>query len=41
MDQFAVDFDVVAFAGLRAEVGADPAIDRDASGCDQFVAMPA
>jgi hypothetical protein len=41
VNEFAVDFDVVALARLRAEVGADLAVDRDASGGDQFIAMPA
>ena len=40
VDEFAVDFDVIALARLRAEVRADSAVDRDAPGCDQFVAMP-
>jgi hypothetical protein len=41
VDQLAVDFDVVAFAGLRAEIRANPAVDGDTAGGDQFVAMPA
>jgi hypothetical protein len=31
-DEFAVDFDVVAFPGLGAEIGADLAVEGDASG---------
>ena len=41
VDEFAGDFDVIALAWLGAEVGADLAIDRDAAGRDQFIAMPA
>ncbi len=37
----AVDFDMVAFAGLNAEIGADLAVDCDPAGGDQFIAMPA
>jgi len=40
VDKFAVDFDMVAFARLGTEVGADLAVDRDAASGDQFVAMP-
>src|SRR5882724_12179774 len=40
VDEFAVDFDVVEVSRLRAEIGADPAVDRYAPGCDQFIAMP-
>jgi len=41
VDQFAVDFDVVALTGLDAEISADLAVDRNAAGCDQLIAMPA
>ena len=37
---FAVDFDVIAFLWLRAEIRADPAVDRDPAGGNQFIAMP-
>lgn len=40
VDQFATHFDVVAFRGLRAEVGADPAVDGHAPFRDQLIAMP-
>jgi hypothetical protein len=41
VNQLAVDFDVVPLTGLRAEICADLAVDRDASGRDQFIAMAA
>jgi hypothetical protein len=41
VNEFAVDFNVVAVPGLRAEISADLAVDRDATGRDQFIAMPA
>ena len=41
VDEFAVDFDVIALSGLRAEISADLAVDRNASSRDQFIAMPA
>ena len=41
VDEFAVDFNVIALLRLRAEIGADLAVDRYAPGCDQFIAMPA
>ena len=40
-EEFAVDFDVVAFRRLRAEVGANLPVDRDPPGRNQFIAMPA
>ena len=39
-DQLASDFDVIALRRLRAEVGADAAVDRDAPVGNQLVAMP-
>ena len=39
--ELAVHFDVVALARLRAEIRARLSVNRDASGRDQFVAMPA
>jgi hypothetical protein len=39
--ELAVHFDVVALARLRAEICARLSVNRDASGLDQFVAMPA
>ena len=41
VDEFAVDFDVVALRWLRAEVGANAAIDGHAPGGDQLITMPA
>ncbi len=41
VDQFAVDFDVVALRGLRAEIGANAAVNRDAASGNELVAMPA
>ena len=41
MQQFAIHFYVVARGGLRAEVGADLAVNRDAARGDQFIAMTA
>ena len=38
--QLAADFDVIALGGLGAEVGADAAVNRDAAGGDQLVAIP-
>src|SRR4051794_17755497 len=40
VDQFAIDFDMVALAGLNTEIGADPAVDGNPAGRDQFIAMP-
>jgi hypothetical protein len=40
VDEFAVDFYVIALRGLRAEIGANVAVDRDAAGGDQLIAMP-
>jgi hypothetical protein len=40
-NKFALHFDVVAAAGLRAEISAGFAVDCDAAGRDQFVAVPA
>jgi hypothetical protein len=39
-DKFAADFDVVVLRGLRAEISANPAVDRDATLSNQLVAMP-
>jgi len=36
--KFAIDFDVVARARLRAEICADLAVDDDTTRCDQLVA---
>jgi hypothetical protein len=41
MNKFAVDFYVIAHARLCTEVRAKAAVDRDASGRDQLIAMPA
>src|SRR4051812_4092201 len=41
VDEFPVDLDVIALSGLRAEVSADLAVDHDAAGGDQFIAVPA
>ena len=38
--QFAPNFDVIALCRLRAEIGADAAVDRDAPVGNQLVAMP-
>ena len=38
--EFAADLDVVALGRLRAEIGADAAVDRDAACGDQLIAMP-
>ncbi len=40
-DEFAPDFDVIVLGRLHAEVGANPAVDRDLARRDQFIAMPA
>jgi hypothetical protein len=34
VDQFSIDFDMIAFAWLEAEIVADVAIDGDAAGRD-------
>lgn len=39
--QFAIDFYMVALAGLNAEIGADLAVDRNATGGDEVIAMSA
>ena len=39
MDEFTPDFDMVLFRGLRAEVGADAAVYRDATVGNQLVAV--
>ncbi len=39
VDEFAPDLDMIAFRGLRAEVGANPAVDRHAARGNQFIAM--
>src|SRR4051812_18334347 len=41
VDHFAVDLDVVAVAWLNAKIGADAAVNRDATGGNELVAMPA
>ena len=41
VNKFAIDFDVVAGAWLRAEVCANFTIDCDAAGTDQLIAVPA
>lgn len=38
--QLAIDFDVVALRRLRAEVGANAAVDRDPPRGNQFIAVP-
>jgi hypothetical protein len=40
VNQFAIHLDVVAPAGLRAEVSAGCTIDSDPTRLDQFIAMP-
>src|SRR2546421_525428 len=40
VDEFAVDFYMVAFRGLGAEIGANSTVDHDAAGGDQLIAMP-
>ena len=40
VDQLASDFDMIALRRLRAEVGADATVDRDAPVGNQLVAMP-
>jgi len=37
MNELAVDFHMIALAWLRAEIGANPAIDRDLSGRNQRI----
>ena len=39
MNQFAVHFDMIARGRLRAEIGADFAVDSDAAGSNQFITM--
>jgi hypothetical protein len=41
VNKLAVDFDVIAWPWLRTEVCANFAINCDAAGSDQLVAMPA
>jgi hypothetical protein len=41
MNQLAIDFYVIALSWLRAEVCANAAIDRDATGRDHLIAFPA
>ena len=41
LDEFAVDLDVVALAWVDAKIGADLAVDRNATGGDEFIAMAA
>jgi len=41
VNKLIIDFDVVARSWLRTEVCANFAIDCDAAGSDQFIAMPA
>jgi hypothetical protein len=40
-DKFAINLDVVAGGGLRAEVCADFSVDGDATRCDQLITMSA
>ena len=40
-NKFAIHLDVVARAGLRAEIGADFALNGNPTCCDQFIALPA
>jgi len=40
VNEFAIHLDVVALAGLGAEVSAGFAVDSDPARCDQFIAMP-
>ena len=37
MNELAIDFYMIALVRLRTEIGANPAIDRDASSRDQFI----
>ena len=39
MNQFAVHFDMIARGWLRAEIGADLAVNRDAAGGNQLITM--
>ena len=39
VDKFAIDFDVVALRGLRAEVGANAAVDSHAPRSNQLITM--
>ncbi len=41
VNEFAVDFDVVALAWLRTEIGANAAVNGNATGGDELVAVPA
>jgi hypothetical protein len=41
VNKLVIDFDVVARPWLRAEVCANFAIDCDAAGSDQLIAVPA
>jgi hypothetical protein len=41
MDEFAAHLDVIARAGLCAEIGTDPAIDRNATVHDQLITFAA
>src|SRR2546421_9259045 len=40
VDKFAIDFDVVALRGLRAEVGANAAVDNHAPRSNQLITIP-
>jgi len=40
VNEFAVDFDVITLSWLNAEIGADLAVDCNATGRDQFIAVP-
>jgi hypothetical protein len=40
VDQLVADFDVIALRRLRAEIGADATVDRNATVGDHLVAMP-
>src|SRR2546423_2586890 len=39
VNEFAVNFDVIALAGLRAEIDAELTVNRNAPGRDQSIAM--
>ena len=40
-NKVAIQLDMVARAGLRVEIGADFAVNGNATCCDQFIALPA
>jgi hypothetical protein len=39
VNEFAVNFDVVALVRLDAEIGADPPVNRNPTGGDELIAM--